>query len=101
MKPCCKSFDSKTEAEKRARYLEAQVDRFGAAPDMRFLKALRWASSLRFASERSCQPNASQSAKLSAHPTTATFATPPPSNSAHIRIASCNIPVTIALSKDG
>ena len=31
VKPRCKSFDSKLEAEKWARELEAQVDRFGAA----------------------------------------------------------------------
>ncbi len=30
MKPRCKSFDTKLEAEKWARDLEAQVDRFGA-----------------------------------------------------------------------
>ena len=39
MKPRCKSFDSKLEAEKWARELEAQVDRFGAAPDMRILES--------------------------------------------------------------
>lgn len=39
MKPRCKSFDSKLEAEKWARDLEAQVDRFGAAPDTRILEA--------------------------------------------------------------
>ena len=33
MKPRCKSFDTKTDAEKWARELESQVDRFGAAPD--------------------------------------------------------------------
>ena len=38
MKPRCKSFDSKIEAEKWARDLEAQVDRFGAAPDTRVLE---------------------------------------------------------------
>ncbi|RVE99712.1 site-specific integrase [Sinorhizobium meliloti] len=39
MKPRCKSFDSKLEAEKWARELEAQVDRFGAAPDTRILES--------------------------------------------------------------
>ena len=34
----CKSFDTKQEAEKWARELEAQVDRFGAAPDTRILE---------------------------------------------------------------
>ncbi|MBD8556849.1 site-specific integrase [Rhizobium sp. CFBP 8762] len=38
MKPRCKSFDTKTEAEKWARDLEAQVDRFGAAPDAKILE---------------------------------------------------------------
>lgn len=38
MKPRCKSFDSKTEAEKWARDLESQVDKFGAAPDTRILE---------------------------------------------------------------
>ncbi|KGD95694.1 site-specific integrase [Rhizobium sp. YS-1r] len=38
MKPRCKSFDTKQEAEKWARDLEAQVDRFGAAPDTRILE---------------------------------------------------------------
>ena len=33
MKPRCKSFDTKQEAEKSARDLEAQVDQFGTAPD--------------------------------------------------------------------
>ena len=33
MKPRCKSFDTKLDAEKWARELESQVDRFGAAPD--------------------------------------------------------------------
>ncbi len=33
LKHRCKSFDTKQEAEKWARDLEAQVDRFGAAPD--------------------------------------------------------------------
>ena len=37
MKPHCKSFDTKIDAEKWARELEAQVDRFGAAPDTRIL----------------------------------------------------------------
>lgn len=37
MKPRAKSFDSKLEAEKWARDLEAQVDRFGAAPDIKIL----------------------------------------------------------------
>lgn len=39
MKPRCKSFDSKAEAEKWARDLEAQVDRFGAAPDTKILES--------------------------------------------------------------
>ncbi|RVI52153.1 site-specific integrase [Sinorhizobium meliloti] len=39
MKPRCKSFDGKVEAEKWARELEAQVDRFGAAPDTRILES--------------------------------------------------------------
>jgi len=39
MKPRCKSFDSKTEAEKWARELETQVDKFGAAPDTRILES--------------------------------------------------------------
>lgn len=39
MKPRCKSFDSKQEAEKWARDLEAQVDRFGAAPDTKILES--------------------------------------------------------------
>lgn len=39
MKPRCKSFDSKVEAEKWARDLEAQVDRFGAAPDTKVLES--------------------------------------------------------------
>lgn len=39
MKPRCKSFDSKLEAEKWARDLETQVDRFGAAPDTRILES--------------------------------------------------------------
>lgn len=39
MKPRCKSFDTKTEAEKWARELEAQVDKFGAAPDTRILES--------------------------------------------------------------
>lgn len=38
-KPRCKSFDTKTDAEKWARELEAQVDRFGAAPDTRILES--------------------------------------------------------------
>ncbi|MCZ7938012.1 tyrosine-type recombinase/integrase [Agrobacterium salinitolerans] len=38
-KPRCKSFDTKLEAEKWARDLEAQVDRFGAAPDTRILES--------------------------------------------------------------
>lgn len=41
MKPRCKSFDSKLEAGKWARELEAQVDRFGAAPDTRILESTR------------------------------------------------------------
>lgn len=39
MKSRCKSFDTKIEAEKWARDLEAQVDRFGAAPDTRILES--------------------------------------------------------------
>lgn len=39
MKPRCKSFDTKLEAEKWARELEAQVDRFGAAPDTKILES--------------------------------------------------------------
>ncbi len=39
MKPWCKSFDTKQEAEKWARDLEAQVDRFGAAPDTKVLES--------------------------------------------------------------
>jgi len=38
MKPRCKSFDTKLEAEKWARDLEAQVDRFRAAPDTKILE---------------------------------------------------------------
>ena len=37
-KPRCKSFDTKQEAEKWARDLEGQVDRFGAAPDTKILE---------------------------------------------------------------
>ncbi|MCZ4072541.1 site-specific integrase [Agrobacterium sp. LMR679] len=39
MKSRCKSFDTKLEAEKWARELEAQVDRFGAAPDTKILES--------------------------------------------------------------
>ncbi|MGI6856394.1 site-specific integrase [Mesorhizobium sp. 1B3] len=39
MKPRAKSFDSKLEAEKWARDLEAQVDRFGSAPDTKILES--------------------------------------------------------------
>ncbi len=39
MKPRCKSFDIKIDAEKWARELKAQVDRFGAAPDTRILES--------------------------------------------------------------
>ncbi len=39
VKPRCKSFDSKLEAEKWARDLEAQVDRFGVAPDTKILES--------------------------------------------------------------
>ncbi len=39
MKPRCKSFDTKIEAEKWARDLEAQVDKFGAAPDTKILES--------------------------------------------------------------
>ncbi|MBB4570331.1 site-specific integrase [Rhizobium leucaenae] len=38
MKPRCKSFDSKLEAEKWARDLETQVDRYGTAPDTKILE---------------------------------------------------------------
>ncbi|WP_102961534.1 site-specific integrase [Mangrovicella endophytica] len=38
MKPRAKSFDSKSEAERWARELEAQVDRFGSAPDTKILE---------------------------------------------------------------
>lgn len=38
MKPRAKSFDSKLDAEKWARDLEAQVDRFGSAPDTKILE---------------------------------------------------------------
>lgn len=39
MKPRAKSFDSKADAEKWARDLETQVDRFGTAPDTRILES--------------------------------------------------------------
>jgi integrase len=39
MKPRAKSFDSKIEAEKWSRDLEAQVDRFGSAPDTSILES--------------------------------------------------------------
>ncbi len=39
MKPRCKSFETKLEAEKWARDLEAQVDRFGAVPDTKILES--------------------------------------------------------------
>lgn len=39
MKPRCKSFDTKSEAERWARELEAQVDKFGSAPDTRILES--------------------------------------------------------------
>ncbi|MBA8840240.1 site-specific integrase [Ochrobactrum sp. RH2CCR150] len=52
MKPRCKSFDSKTEAEKWARDLESQVDKFGAAPDTRILESTTLGSLLkRYADE--------------------------------------------------
>ncbi|WP_182085966.1 site-specific integrase [Aureimonas sp. ME7] len=38
MKPRAKSFDTKGEAERWARDLETQVDRFGAAPDTKILE---------------------------------------------------------------
>lgn len=38
MKPRAKSFDSKADAEKWARELETQVDRFGMAPDTKILE---------------------------------------------------------------
>lgn len=39
MKPRAKSFDSKADAEKWARDLETQVDRFGTAPDTKILES--------------------------------------------------------------
>lgn len=39
MKPRAKSFDTKGEAERWARDLETQVDRFGAAPDTKILES--------------------------------------------------------------
>ena len=39
MKPRRKSFDRKLEAENWARDLEAQVDRFGAAPDTKIIES--------------------------------------------------------------
>lgn len=39
MKPRAKSFDNKVDAEKWARDLETQVDRFGAAPDTKILES--------------------------------------------------------------
>lgn len=39
MKPRAKSFDSKSDAEKWARDLESQVDRFGTAPDTKILES--------------------------------------------------------------
>lgn len=39
MKPRCKSLDTKADAEKWARELESQVDKFGAAPDTRILES--------------------------------------------------------------
>lgn len=39
MKPRAKSFDTKLEAEKWARDLETQVDRFGSAPDTKILES--------------------------------------------------------------
>ncbi len=39
MKPRCKSFVTKLEAEKWARDLEAQVDRCGTAPDTKILES--------------------------------------------------------------
>mgnify|MGYP000600760292 FL=1 len=38
MKQRAKSFESKADAEKWARELESQVDRFGAAPDTKILE---------------------------------------------------------------
>jgi hypothetical protein len=38
MKPRAKSFDSKADAEKWARELETEVDRFGMAPDTKILE---------------------------------------------------------------
>ncbi|MBB3291270.1 hypothetical protein FHT91_006318 [Rhizobium sp. BK347] len=40
MKPRAKSFDSKADAEKWARDLETQVDRFGIAPDTKILETM-------------------------------------------------------------
>jgi integrase len=39
MKPRAKSFDSKADAEKWARDLESQVDKFGTAPDTKILES--------------------------------------------------------------
>lgn len=39
MKPRCKSFDTKTEAEKCMRELESQVDKFDPASDTRMLES--------------------------------------------------------------
>lgn len=47
MKPRAKSFDTKLEAEKWARELEAQVDRFGAAPCTKILESTTLADLLR------------------------------------------------------
>ncbi|GAA5656922.1 tyrosine recombinase XerC [Brucella sp. NBRC 13694] len=47
MKPRCKSFDSKAEAEKWARDLESQVDKFGAALDTRILESTTLGSLLK------------------------------------------------------
>ncbi|WP_312470148.1 site-specific integrase [Brucella sp.] len=62
MKPRCKSFDSKTEAEKWARDLESQVDKFGAAPDTRILESTTLGSLMkRYAEEVSpCKRGATQ-----------------------------------------
>ncbi len=60
MKSRCKSFDTKQEAEKWARDLEAQVDRFGAAPDTRILESITLGELLERYQRRSHQPSAAQ-----------------------------------------
>ncbi len=58
MKPRCKSFDTKQEAEKWARDLEAQVDRFGAAPDTKILESTTLGNSWSAINARSRPPSA-------------------------------------------